>query len=128
MKDWQAYVREQLGELNVSPARESEIVAELALQLEQAANAALARGASSAEAEAAAIKQFPNWRALAEEIRSCRTSVFADRRSRAIDFRWHSSRLEARAAFVAPESGVRVARDLHAGVWHRRKQRDFHDR
>lgn len=70
MKDWQAYVRGQLGELNVSPARESEIVAELALQLEQAANAALARGASSAEAEDAAIKQFPSWRALAEEIRS----------------------------------------------------------
>ncbi len=70
MKDWQAYVREQLGEIHVSPARESEIVAELALQLEQAANAALARGASASDAEAEAIKQFPNWRDVAREIRA----------------------------------------------------------
>lgn len=70
MTNWQAYVREQLGSLHLSPERESEIVAEIALQLEQATNAALARGASATGAETAAVKQFPNWRALANEIRA----------------------------------------------------------
>lgn len=34
MPDWQRYVRARLPRLGVSPERESEIVAELALQLE----------------------------------------------------------------------------------------------
>lgn len=70
MTDWRAYVSERLGDLQLSPAREAEIVAELAQQLEQAYNAALARGASSTQAEAAAIAQFPDWRTLAADIRT----------------------------------------------------------
>jgi predicted permease len=70
MRDWFAYVRENLGDLQVSPARATEIVAELAQQLEQACNAAVARGASPQQAEAAAIAQFPDWQALRREIQS----------------------------------------------------------
>lgn len=50
MHDWQRYVRVRLPRLAVSPERESEIVAELALQLGSAYQAALAGGASEVEA------------------------------------------------------------------------------
>lgn len=70
MIDWRIYVGERLGDLQLSLARETEIIAELAQQLEQAYNAALARGASPTQAEAAAIAQFPDWRALAADIRT----------------------------------------------------------
>ncbi len=128
MKDWQAYVREQLGGLNVSPARESEIVAELALQLEQAANAALARGASSAEAEAAAIKQFPSWRALAEEIRSAepRSLPIEDRAPSIFAGTLHDLRHALRLLRRNPVFALLAICTL--AFRHRGKQRDFHDR
>ena len=68
MHDWSAYVRASLPPLAVGPQRESEIVAELALQLEQAYAAALASGASEAEALGQARSQFADWGALAREI------------------------------------------------------------
>ena len=38
MPDWRRYVRDNLSDLAVGPQRENEIVAELALQLEQGGN------------------------------------------------------------------------------------------
>lgn len=70
MKNWQQLVRERLTKLQVSPARESEIVAELAEQLEQSYNEEVARGLTDAEAEAAALAEFPNWARLAREIQT----------------------------------------------------------
>jgi predicted permease len=68
MPDWRTYVREHLPALGVGPERENEIVAELALQLDQAYSDASARGASDAEARAQALNQFRNWDDLAREI------------------------------------------------------------
>ena len=45
MPDWSKLVRERLPALHVRPERENEIVAELALQLEQAYADAIAGGA-----------------------------------------------------------------------------------
>src|SRR5690348_266583 len=70
MKNWQQLVRERLTKLQVSPARESEIVAELAEQLKQSYNEEVARGLTDAEAEAAALAEFPNWARLAREIQT----------------------------------------------------------
>jgi len=50
MPDFQRLVRERLPALHMRPERESEIVAELALQLEQACAEAIAGGASESDA------------------------------------------------------------------------------
>ncbi|MBZ5582787.1 MAG: ABC transporter permease [Acidobacteriia bacterium] len=70
MPDWQRYVRDRLPPLRIGPERENEIVAELALQLEQAFSDAIAAGASQAEAALRAEAQFQDWNALAGEIES----------------------------------------------------------
>jgi putative ABC transport system permease protein len=68
MHDWQQYVRERLPRLTVGPERESEIVAELALQLDQAYSGALAAGAPDEDALRQARSQVRNWEDLAREI------------------------------------------------------------
>src|ERR1700680_267092 len=68
MHNWRNYVRENLPPLAVGPARESEIVAELALQLEQAYSDSLAGGASESEALQRAENQIRDWKSLSHEI------------------------------------------------------------
>ena len=68
MPDWVQYVRSQLPPLRVRPAREIEIVDELAAQLEQAYQEAIATGHDAAEAERLAKAQLPDWRRLASDI------------------------------------------------------------
>src|SRR5215469_5767271 len=68
MHNWQQYVRERLPRLTVSPERENEIVAELALQLEQAYTGALTSGVTEQEALSHARNQICNWEDLAREI------------------------------------------------------------
>jgi hypothetical protein len=68
MHDWRGYVRKHLPPLAVGPQRENAIVAELALQLEQAYGDALAGGSSEPEASRLAQCQFGDWDALAREI------------------------------------------------------------
>jgi predicted permease len=70
MRDWAAYVRQHLPELHVSPEREAEIVRELAGQLEDVYRDAVSAGLGEQEALALVRAQFPDWAALAREIRS----------------------------------------------------------
>jgi putative ABC transport system permease protein len=73
MPDWKQFVRSQMPPLGLSGAREAEIVEELAQQLEQAFNEAVARGATVEQAEARAAAQVRDWRALGAEIRRAET-------------------------------------------------------
>jgi predicted permease len=75
--DWKQYVRARLPALGLSGAREQEIVEELAQQLEQSYDEAIARGKKDAEAEAHALEQIRDWKALAEEIRRAETPIVA---------------------------------------------------
>src|SRR4051812_3170233 len=68
MHDWRAHVRKHLPALKVSPERENEIVAELALQLEQAYSEALSAGATEEEAIRRAQIPFRDWEGLARDI------------------------------------------------------------
>src|ERR1700758_4865907 len=68
MRDWLAFVQQRLPNLHISGARQLEIATELAQQLEQSYKQAIAGGATPAEAERAAARQFPDWAALAREI------------------------------------------------------------
>ncbi len=69
MRSWHAYVRQQLPSLNLPPAREVEIVEELADQLEHCYRDALAAGHSEQEAERLAEAQIPDWKRVARELR-----------------------------------------------------------
>ncbi|MFZ0818867.1 MAG: ABC transporter permease [Candidatus Acidiferrales bacterium] len=75
MRDWRQFVREHLPPLGLSGARETEIVEELAQQLEQSCAEAIARGASRVDAEERAAGQFRDWTVLAAEIRRAETPV-----------------------------------------------------
>ncbi|MGE3274468.1 MAG: ABC transporter permease [Vicinamibacterales bacterium] len=66
--DWRAYVRRHLPPLAIPAERETEIVEELAQQLEGAYDAARARGADEAGARAAASAEVPDWPALARTL------------------------------------------------------------
>ena len=66
--DWRSYVRNHLGALNVRAERESEIVDELALQLEAAYDTALRSGCDRDEAMHQAASEVPDWQALAREL------------------------------------------------------------
>src|SRR5262245_5718614 len=68
MPDWRAYIRRQLPPLKVGPDRENEIVQELAMQLEQAYNDAIAAGATEDIALARARGQIGDWCRLSNEI------------------------------------------------------------
>src|SRR6516165_10721550 len=82
MPDWERVVRVKLPALHVRPEREEEIVAELALELEQVYGDALAGGASEAEAAQRAQEHLGDWQALGTRIDSAergtaRTSLSA---------------------------------------------------
>ncbi|HYE88144.1 MAG TPA: ABC transporter permease, partial [Vicinamibacterales bacterium] len=66
--DWRAYVRSKLPPLDVTPSRESDIVEELALQLELIYERQRRAGASHMAALAAADEEVPSWSALARTI------------------------------------------------------------
>ena len=68
MPDWRRLVRDRLPALHVRPERESEIVAELALQLEQAYTDAVAGGAGEEEALRRALGQLGDWDKLGRGI------------------------------------------------------------
>jgi hypothetical protein len=68
MPDWNRLVRERLPALHVRPERESEIVAELGLQLEQAHADAVAGGADAEEALRRALAHLGDWEKLGRGI------------------------------------------------------------
>ena len=68
MPDWSKLVRERLPALHVRPERENEIVAELALQLEQAYADAIAGGAGEEEARRRALGQMGDWDKLGRGV------------------------------------------------------------
>ena len=66
--DWPAFVRERLPALPIPPAREGEIVEEIAIQLEGIYRTARAGGASESEAYARVVDEIPDWPALAAAV------------------------------------------------------------
>ena len=68
MPNFEAFVRAKLPALGLTPAREQEIVAELAQQLEQVSAQAVAEGADGATAQGRAEAHIPDWAKLARSI------------------------------------------------------------
>ena len=76
MPDWLALVSERLPRLLVDARREAEIVEELAQQLEDTCEEALAAGLSERDALERSLSQFPDWKALHREIRRAEEGDF----------------------------------------------------
>ncbi len=77
MPDWKQFVNKRLVLPGVSGARAAEIAEELAQQLEQCYEEALASGMSRERAAAHAEAQFPEWHALAAEVRRAERPIAA---------------------------------------------------
>src|SRR6266851_2529767 len=67
MPNWRDYVREHLS-LTVGPERESEIVSELAVQMEQSYTESIAAGQTPEEALRTAETYFGDWQILSRSI------------------------------------------------------------
>ncbi len=70
MPDWNALIRGQLAGLNLAPAREAEIVEELAQHAEDRYRELLSGGAAEAEARRMALDETGGHELLANELRS----------------------------------------------------------
>lgn len=68
MFDWKMLVRRKLGPLPIDPAKEEEIVDELAGQLESSYQEELARGVGHAKAARVSLQHFQDWEKLRGEI------------------------------------------------------------
>ena len=68
MTDWSLYLRDHLPPLSKDPARDVEIVAELAQHLAAVEHAALVGGATAEEAAAAARAELPDVQSMASEM------------------------------------------------------------
>jgi hypothetical protein len=68
MRDWEAFVQSRLRVPGLTPGREDRIVKELATQLEDFYQEALAGGSSEADAEAHAARQVADWEQLTRDV------------------------------------------------------------
>jgi putative ABC transport system permease protein len=68
VRNWEAFVRSRLTLPDLAPERESRIVRELAVQLEDFYREAIARGSSEAEADAHACRQINDWERMAQDV------------------------------------------------------------
>src|SRR6187549_1728307 len=66
--NWRHYVRSQLPPLDVAAERESEIIEELAVQLESIYDRARARGETHEAAEHLALSEVTDWPAFAHSV------------------------------------------------------------
>ena len=115
--DWKAFVWSNLPPLGLPPVRESEIVAELTAQFEQAYEAALNAGASEDEA-ASSAKLVRDWNALADEFRAAENAapVRESSAGRAFTGMWNDLRYAARNLWNAPVFTLAAALTLSFGI------------
>jgi putative ABC transport system permease protein len=100
MPDWRQYVRERLSLSRLRPEREAEIIEDLAQQMEDAYKAALGRGATPVEAEAAARREIQDWDQLTRDI------IQSQSRHRLSPDRRALEHLETRAADADPPGAM----------------------
>jgi len=73
MPDWKQLVRERLGRIHLPADTQEDVIAELALHLEEVSESARASGLGDSAATALALKEVQNWRVLASQISRTRS-------------------------------------------------------
>ncbi len=111
MKDWRHYIREHLAPLALPPERELEIVEELAEHLEATYEAAMLKGASEADAHAAALRQINDWPLLESELARTERAPLRHR-VEALEDRFVSDRERHRVSALA----AAIIQDMRFGL------------
>jgi putative ABC transport system permease protein len=120
--DWRGHVSRHLPSLAIAAEREAEIVDELALQLEAAYDNAIQEGASESEAQAAALREVPDWQALAlalervEEPRRSSVVLGTPRTGGLMSGFFQDVRYACRALMKAPGFAVVATTTLALGI------------
>ena len=130
MPDWKDEIEGRLSALKLQPAREAEIVEELAQHLDDRYEELLQGGATKEEACRAALLELDESDLLAEGLRRVERSVGREplvpgARRRANMFGDPLARLTLRPAFAGEKSGLHRRRRHRAGFRDRREQRDL---
>jgi putative ABC transport system permease protein len=125
MPDWPAAVRARLAQLNLTGARESEIVEELSAHLDQRFTEMLA-GQSTAEAERLALEELDAQDLMAGQLRKTRRAgrqqlardgaVIGTAKGNFMSSFWHDLKVAARMLLSKPSFAAMVAGMLALGI------------
>ncbi|HLN00487.1 MAG TPA: ABC transporter permease [Bryobacteraceae bacterium] len=123
MPDWREPIRERLAQLNLSGAREGEVVEELAQHLEDRYQELRTLGASEEEARRLALAELQNDKTLEEQLRKARLPVHREPaalgstgRIRMFGTLQHDLRIAFRAIRNKPAFSLMVIGMLAAGI------------
>jgi len=92
VRNWKEFVRSHLSNLRIQPAREQEIVSELAQHVEQVYSDAIARRLSEADAMKQVEARFSNWAELAREIEGSEPRPVPESRTQILAGGWDDFR------------------------------------
>ena len=102
MPDWKQLVRKQMATLELPPDTKEDVIAELALHLEELSENARASGLTNSDATSLALKEVQNWRVLSAEISRARS------KEQLMNFRTKSLWLPAMAGILGAGIAVTV--------------------
>jgi putative ABC transport system permease protein len=123
MPDWKQPVRDRLRRLNLSPAREADIVEELAGDLEERYRDLLAGAVPAAQAERLVLEELETGDALADRLRHTRQPAAREpmpmgstRKGNLMESLWHDAKVAFRMMRLRPAFSLAVAGMLAIGV------------
>jgi putative ABC transport system permease protein len=123
MPDWNAPIRDRLAGLNLAPAREAEIVEELAFHLDARYRELLSEGARPETAVALALDELESTGALARRLRQTRLrlaqeplAVGSTRKGNIMESLWYDFKVALRLMIKRPAFSAAVAGMLALGI------------
>ncbi len=123
MPDWREAIRERLARLNISGAREGEVIEELAQHLEDRYGELRARGISEEEARRLALEELEQGNTLEEQLRKVRmparrepAALGSTGRIRMFGTLWHDLKVAFRTIGNKPGFSLMVIGMLAAGI------------
>jgi len=123
MPDWKQPIRERIRGLNLAPAREADIVEELASHLDERYRDLLASGVAEDQAVRLVIEELESRGALAERLRQTRQPaerepmpMGSETKGNLMESLWHDWKVAFRMMWLRPAFALAVAGMLAIGV------------